>query len=138
MQRAYDTETIISTRHKAERDTVKVEMAVLLDENRFLRGSVKILESQMDSSFMDGHFTTSYEEATIPDPSSKPPVSDGSIKVETQDPSSAPADLGRSSAQHIEEAGSPVAASLLEEKQSRGEQIEGSQPKMHAGEGGDI
>ena len=50
IQRAYDTETIISTRRKAERESVKAEMAVLLDENRFLRGSVKILESRMDIS----------------------------------------------------------------------------------------
>ena len=63
MQRAYDTETIISTRCKAERDSVKAEMAVLLDENRFLRGSVKVLESRVDSSFTDGYFTASYEVA---------------------------------------------------------------------------
>ena len=36
MQRAYDTETIISTWRKVERDFVKAKMAVLLDENRFL------------------------------------------------------------------------------------------------------
>ena len=59
MMRAYDTEAIKSTRHRAERETVKAEKAVLLDENRFLWGSMSILESRVDSSFMDGYFTAS-------------------------------------------------------------------------------
>ena len=63
MQRTYDTETLISTRRKAEREYVKAEKVVLLDENRFMRGSVKILESWMDSSFTDGYFTASYKVA---------------------------------------------------------------------------
>ena len=63
MQHAYDTESIISTLRKAERESVKAEKAVLLDENRFLRGSVKVLESRLDSSFTDGYFTASYEVA---------------------------------------------------------------------------
>ena len=63
MQHAYDTETIISTRRKAERESVKAEKAVLLDKNRFLRGSVKVLESRLDSSFTNGYFTASYEVA---------------------------------------------------------------------------
>ena len=63
MQCAYDMKTIISTRRKAERESVKVERAVLLDENRFMRGTVKVLESRVDSSFLDGYFTASYEVA---------------------------------------------------------------------------
>ncbi|KAK0606016.1 hypothetical protein LWI29_033178 [Acer saccharum] len=61
MTHAYNTETIISTHRKAERESVKAEKAVLLDENQFLRGTVKILESRVDSSFVDEYFTASYE-----------------------------------------------------------------------------
>ena len=61
MQCAYDIETIISTHRKGERESVKAEKAVLQDENQFLRRTVKILESRVDSSFLDGYFTASYE-----------------------------------------------------------------------------
>ena len=60
---AYDMETIRSTHHRDERETVKAERAILLDENRSLRGSMSVLESRVDSSFGDGYFTSSYEVA---------------------------------------------------------------------------
>ena len=63
MKRAYDTETIKSTCRWAERETIKAEMDVLLDENRSLRGSMSILESGVDSFFLDGYFTASYKVA---------------------------------------------------------------------------
>ena len=59
-----DTETVKSTRCRAEMDSVKAEMAVLLDENCSLRGSLRVLEARVDSSFANGYFTTSYEVAT--------------------------------------------------------------------------
>ena len=36
---------------------------MLLEENRFLRGSLHASEARADSSFTDGYFTTSYEVA---------------------------------------------------------------------------
>ena len=69
IKRTLDTEMIRSTRHCAERDSVKVEMAVLLDENHFLQGSPRVLEVKADSSFADGYFTASYEvNEAIPPP----------------------------------------------------------------------
>ena len=63
MKCTLDMDTIRSTRHHAERDSVKVEMDELLDENHFLPGLLRVLETRVDSSFADGYFTTSYEVA---------------------------------------------------------------------------
>ena len=60
---AYDMEVVRSTRHRNDRETVKAEMATLLDNHRTLRASMSALESRVDSSFGDGYFTTSYEVA---------------------------------------------------------------------------
>ena len=60
---AYDMEVIRSTHRRYERETIKAEMNVLLDDHRSLRASLSVLESRVDSSFGDGYFTASYEVA---------------------------------------------------------------------------
>ena len=76
----------------------------------------------------------SLQETIVPGLSTNLPGSDGSLGVEAQDPPSALNDLGRSSAPHMGDMGSSVAASLLEGKQTGGEQVEGSQQEVHGGE----
>ena len=61
--RAYDTEVDRSNRRRNDRDTIKAEMTVLLDNHKALRASMSALESRVDSSFGDGYFTASYEVA---------------------------------------------------------------------------
>ena len=46
MKRALDTEMVRSTCHRNERDTVKAEMAVHLEEHRLLRASFHALEAK--------------------------------------------------------------------------------------------
>ena len=60
---AYDMEVVRSTRRQNDRETVKAEMATLLDDHRTLQAYMSALESLVDSSFGDGYFTASYKVA---------------------------------------------------------------------------
>ena len=60
MKQAYRSEVIKSVSLRVERETVKVEIAVLLDENRSLWEAVRALNERVDESFELGYFTTSH------------------------------------------------------------------------------
>ena len=69
LERCLDKETVKSLHHREERERLKVEKKLLLDENQLLRDAIADLEAQQGPSFEDGYFTACYEVATaLPPP----------------------------------------------------------------------
>ncbi|KAK1583370.1 hypothetical protein Q3G72_023114 [Acer saccharum] len=71
---ALKLETLKSLSRQVERESVKAKRNLLLDENRFLRATVRDLEARIYYSFGDGYFYAAYQtgpslSATAPDPS---------------------------------------------------------------------
>ncbi|KAK0570840.1 hypothetical protein LWI29_007299 [Acer saccharum] len=61
LSRALDKETFRSNQCRVERESLREDKALLRDENRLLRGTVRSLEARLDNGFAEGYFYTAYQ-----------------------------------------------------------------------------